>query len=254
MDQPATGNKNKLNLHVRLDYRIISAALLVVVAVMLVAWKPWAATPTTKDRTITVTGESTLKASPDEFVFSPSYEFTNTDKDAALKAVSDKSKEVIAGLKKLGVSDKQIQTNANVWSYPRLEGNNGTPTYTLTLTVTLDDSKKALTQKVQDYLLTTSPTGALTPSASFSETKKKSLQVSARDKATQDARSKADQSAKNLGFSIRSVKSVDDANDFSGLYPTYNGASMESDKATSIAVQPGESTIHYSVTVTYYIK
>jgi hypothetical protein len=115
MNEPES-NANKLNLKV--DYRIITVALLLVIVLMLAIWKPWSPSPTAKDRTISVSGDATVKAAPDEFLFSPSYQFTNGDKDAALKAISAKSNEVVAGLKKLGVPESGIKNNADSWNYP----------------------------------------------------------------------------------------------------------------------------------------
>jgi uncharacterized protein YggE len=251
MNEPES-NANKLNLKV--DYRIITVALLLVIVLMLAIWKPWSPSPTAKDRTISVSGDATVKAAPDEFLFSPSYQFTNGDKDAALKAISAKSNEVVAGLKKLGVPESGIKNNADSWNYPTyLNSDKTDPTYNLNVTVTVDDVK--LVQKVEDYLLTTGPTGSLTPQPTFSTAKQKELQSKARDSATKEARAKADQSAKNLGFKIGAVKSVDDGSGFGGVIrPMLAQGSSLDDKSESLTVQPGENELNYNVTVVYYIK
>jgi uncharacterized protein YggE len=126
----------------------------------------------------------------------------------------------------------------------------------LTLTVTANNEK--LAQKVQDYLLTTNPTGEVTPYASFSKDKEKQLQAQARSKAEQDAKAKADQSAKNLGFKVDRVKSVTDGtlggvNPYGPLIATgANGANT--DQATPhLNLQPGQNDLSYSVQVVYYI-
>jgi uncharacterized protein YggE len=243
------------SLKLNLDYRIISVALLAIIILMLALWKPWTST-TTSNRTIDVTGQATISARPDEFTFYPYYEFKNDDKKAALEQMTAKSNEVVAELKKLGVADKDIKTNSDGWAYPtaRLEGQETTTTYTLRLTITTH--KEDLTQKIQDYLVTTTPTGSVSPQATFSESKLKELQDKARDEATKNARSKAEQSAKNLGFKLTAVKSVNDAAGFGGVYPLsekmYAADSVTS--SPSLAIQPGENDLPYSVTVTYYIK
>lgn len=246
------------HLNLRLDYRILCGALLVIIVAMLALWKPWHAAPSTKDRTVTVTGQASLHAAPNEFVFSPMYQFKNSDKQAAVQELTAKSSSIVAGLKKLGVAASKIQTNANSWAYPSYDNTDNTATYTLNLTVTVTDND-ALVQKVEDYLVGSSPTGALTPSASFSTEKQKALQANARNKAIQDAKAKAGQSASNLGFALGAVKSVDDSNGFGGgIYPMTAktttldaiGGSVDS----SLAVQPGENTLNYSVTVAYYIR
>lgn len=243
-------------LNISLDYRLISIILLVVIAVMLFAWRPWSAT-NANDRTIDVTGTATISARPDEFVFYPAYEFKNADKAAALEQMTAKSNEVVAGLKDLGVEDKNIKTNADSWSYPttlRGEAGSNETTYTLRLTVTTNSEE--LTQKVQDYLVSTAPTGTIAPQATFSEAKRKKLEAQARDAATKDARSKAEQSAKNLGFKLADVKAVNDGSGF-GTYPAYDTAvtmEVRGNADSSLSVQPGENDLVYSVTVTYYIR
>lgn len=220
------------------------------------------------DRTVSVTGEATLKATPDEFVFYPSYEFKNGDKAAGLAELTKKSDEIVAQLKKLGVADSKIKTatsggDSGPISYaaptdPGMVPDTKTTSYNLQLTVTVAD--KDMAQKVQTYLVTTSPIGQVSPQPSFSDAKRKSLEAKARDQATQDARSKADQSAKNLGFTVDKVKSVDDGSGF-GVYSRGKIAPMAADGATSsaasspeLAIQPGENDINYSVTVVYTIK
>lgn len=236
-------------------FQWLSFVFLLAIVVMIVVWQPWRPMARASDRTVSVTGTATITATPDQYVFSPTYNFTQSDKQAALDAVSAKSNEVVAKLKALGVADKDIKTNASGYDYgyyvPIYGGNN---MYSLYLTITVTDAK--LAQKVQDYLVTTSPTGQVTPTVSFTTAKQQQLQSQARDKAEQDARKQADQSAKNLGFSVGAVKSVSDGNlaspgpiPYSGLA---SGANLDMEK--SLTVQPGQNELTYSVTVVYYIQ
>lgn len=244
-----------LKLNVNLDYRWVSLALLAVVLAMLFIWKPWS-NPVT-DRTIDVTGTATVSATPDEFAFYPSYEFTNADKAKALEQMTAKSKEVVAGLKDLGVADKDIKTNSDSWSYPTMKLDDGSTSSTYTLTLTVTTRGEELTQKVQDYLVSTTPTGSISPQATFSEKKLKEVENEGRLEAAKDARKKADESGKNLGFRIASVKSVSDSSSSGGLYPYAAGRSMTMEATDSFAtleVQPGENDLTYTVTVTYFIR
>jgi uncharacterized protein YggE len=254
--EPNTSPQSSPKLKISLDYRLIVVLLLIVIAGMLAMWRPWQ-NPQAKDRTVAVTGEATLKAVPDEFVFNPSYDFNNADKQLALSALTKKSNEIVAKLKTLGVADSQIKTNSSGNDYPvfRPSGDNSGFTYTLQLTVTV--GTKDLAQKVQDYLVTTSPAGEVSPQANFSDAKRKDLERQARDAATKDARAKADQSAKNLGFKIGLVKTVTDGTGFGGIvYPmTAVGSAKATDLAQpSLTIQPGENDLSYTVTVTYYLK
>jgi uncharacterized protein YggE len=235
-------------------WKLISLLLLIGLVATIALWKPWQANVKAGERTVSVTGSATIKAEPDEFVFYPTYEFTNPDKQAGLSAVTKKSDEIVTKLKSLGVPSSKIKVDSNSYGtfYPAA---NGDTTYNLSLTVTTNS--KDLTQKVQDYLLTTSPSGSITPSASFSTAKQKTLESQARDKAEQDARTLADQSAKNLGFKVNKVKSVEDNgfDNFGGCSGGLcRGANLSTDAAaTTLTVQPGENDLSYSVKVTYYI-
>ncbi len=247
--------KNKRRLSLPIDLRLLVIVLLIVIGVILFLWKPWVSEVSSNDRTIDVTGAATLTAEPDQFVFSPTYSIKNTDKDASLKELTKKSDDLVAGLKKVGVSDSDIKTNASDYgSYYYFYTSGGT--YTLNLTVTAKN--KDMAQKVQDFLLTTSPSGAISPTADFSTNKRQELENEARDKATKDARSKADQSAKNLGFKIAGVKTVNDDSGFGEISPLLygtNSANLDTGAASpKLSVQPGENELSYSVQVTYYIK
>ena len=210
--RPADTRKDKNKMALSFDLRLVVIFLVFVIVAMLLAWRPWSAPgPDAKSRTVTVTGEATINAVPDEYVFSPSYEFKNASKEAALAEVSKKSDEVTQKLKNLGVEDSKIKSDSDGYNYSYYyDDSRDRNTYTLRLTVTVND--KDLTQKVQDYLVTTSPAGAISPQASFSKKLQKKLENQARDEAAKDARAKAERTAKNIGFTVGKVKSISDAN------------------------------------------
>ncbi len=255
-DNQSSGNTTKDKISLSLSPRLVILILLAVIAGMLALWRPWSPVASS-GQTIEVTGSSKITDKPDEFVFYPSYEFKNADKDSALSELTKKSDAIVSKLKELGVADSKIKTNSSGYDYPVYYGmDNKDATYSLQLTVTVDNLD--LAQKVQDYLVTTAPTGAVSPQSDFSDQKRKTLESKARDEATKDARTKADQSAKNLGFKVGKVKSVTDGTGFDipcrgGLCA---GTTLDSAAAAkpSLAVQPGENDLNYSVTVVYYIK
>ena len=255
MESNAPAPKTNTAVNFSLDYRFIIGTLIVIIGIMLILWKPWEPQIDAKTRTVEVTGQAKVTATPDEFVFSPAYEFKNDNKDVALADLSKKSDEVVKKLKELGVADNKIKTNSDGYDYPIYQGEDkSTPTYTLRLTVTVNDKDKA--QKVQDYLVSTTPTGAVSPQATFSDAKRKELESKARDDATREARTKADQSAKNLGFRLGAVKSVNDGIGFGGAIPAIGRDTMELNVAdtSKLSLQPGENDLNYTVTVVYFVK
>lgn len=249
-------DKTKLNLSI--DLRLISLLLLAALVTSLALWRPWTSSNSASDRIIEVNGEAILKDTPDEFSFNPSYQFDTDTKEIALAGISKKSAEVIDGLKKLGVKSNRIKADSNGFensSFPSYGGSK--VSYSLSITVLVDDPE--LVQKVQDYLVSTSPSGSVTPYTSFSETKRKSLESKGRTTAIKDARKKADQTAEELGFKVGKVKSISDTGQSNGdvfplAKPSIASDSQMTDKETqSINVEPGQNELSYSVTIKYYI-
>jgi uncharacterized protein YggE len=248
-DKPS---KQAAKLHLALDYRFLTLALLGVIVVMILLWKPWSVA-SDENQTVQVNGEATVSAVPDEFIFYPSYSFPQKNSESALKALTAKSNAIVEKLKDLGVAENDIKTSADnykyYYSFDMPEGES----YSLQLTVTINDEK--LAQKVQDYLVSTRPKGSITPQSAFSDEKRKELESKARDEATKDARKKAEQMGENLGFRVGAVKAVSDNSGF-GVMP-YAGrdiAVSDSDAPEkSLNLNPGENELSYTVSVTYYI-
>ena len=90
--------ETKGSVTLRFDYRwLVVALLLVVIAVMLVLWRPWEPRYDKNASVVTANGQSTVKATPDEYVFRPSYSFENTDKTVSLGEAKRKTDEVVKG-------------------------------------------------------------------------------------------------------------------------------------------------------------
>lgn len=238
----------------------VSLFLLLVIIALVAFWRPWENKFGEGTRTVDAVGETTVTAVPDEFVFYPNYQFSNVNKEAGLAEAGKKSDEIVKKLKELGVADKDIKTNASGYQdgdmiSPTMPNDNGSFQYTLTLTV--KTTNKNLAQSVQDYLATTGPVGQVTPQANFSDTKRREIESDARNKAAKDARSKADQLAKNLGFEVDAVKSVDDSGGFDQYFPmfgTQDKAAAGESASSSFTIQPGENELKYRVRVVYFIK
>ncbi len=80
------------------------------------------------------------------------------------------------------------------------------------------------------------------------------MSAQARDEATKDARTKAEQSAKNLGFKMGAVKSVEDGSGFGDIIPLERGIAMDTANKNNMPIQAGENELRYSVTVIYYVR
>jgi uncharacterized protein YggE len=125
--------------------------------------------------------------------------------------------------------------------------------------LTIKVSDKELSQKVQDYLVTTSPFGQVTPYASFSDEKRKSVESSVRSKAIADAKSNAEQTASELGLKVSKVVSISDPQN-GVVMPMFTKAAdmavgvAEAGTQSSLPVLSGKQDITYVVQVTFELK
>ncbi len=229
-------------------------ALLILIVGLLLWSKPWVSANGQESRKITVTGESTIKAEPDEFMFNPYFELQGSDQEDIKSKLTAQTNETVTKLKELGVEEKDIKLDAS--SYDRWyldEGEEGI--LNAYLQISVRDSE--LVQKVQDYLLTTPAKGQLTPQASFSESKKKELDNRAVEQAIEDAKSKATLQAKKFDAKVGKVLEVNQKQD--SVFPVaYGGrerdATVSVQEATSLPVLSGENEYSQSVTVTYELQ
>jgi len=240
------------NQKISLDLRIVSLVLLVGLIASIVMWKPW---QTTSTRTISVSGESSSKAVPDEYQFMPTYQKKGTDRAAIQKELTDKINEVIAKLKELGVDESNISLASSTYDNYYNDGTNEVTSNTLTIAV----NDKDLSQKISDYLVTTAPEGQLSPYATFSKDKQKEVENQLRSEAITDAKKKAEQMAKDLGAKLGKVETITDQTGGGGVFPmlsrTEGSVGMASDSVvSSLPVLPGKQELSYTVQITYQIK
>ena len=250
----AQNPSNKQSMLVKVDFRIVSIVLVVALATSVFLWKPWTSSDPT--RKITISGSATIKATPDEYQLMPYFEFTGdrtkTTNDAATMASG-----VTANLKELGVKDEQISSNTNSYDKFTVSGtDSGEDTLTLSYTITLTD--KAIAQKVQDYFLNTAAKGQLSPQASFSEDTQKKLEAEARQKAIDDAKSKASKSAGQVDAKLGKVLAItDDASGGVMPYAISSSAGVEDmsiKSSASIPVQSGQNEFTSTVKVEFQLR
>lgn len=240
------------NQKISVDLRIVCAVLLAVIVALLVWTKPWSASSSSA-RTITINGEASVEAEPDEFQFSPTYQKKGTDRAAIQQELIAQVNAVIAKLKELGVEESDITLASSTYDNYWNDGSSEVTSNTLTINV----DNKELSQKVQDYLITTSPEGQITPYSVFSNKKQKEVEKMARSEAIADAKEQAQKTADELGLKLGKVVSITDQQ--GGLImPMMSGraeASVAVDAvSSSLPVLPGKQDINYTVQVVYEIK
>lgn len=248
----------KQSLSIKINAWIICAVLVLTNVITLGFWQPWANRPISS-RTIAISGSTTIEAEADQFVFNPYYQKKGKDKAAINTKLSALARDITSKIKALGVEDSAIKTDVNSDQYDIYYGNQSdNTTYTLYVTITIKD--KGLAQKVQDYIVTTSPSGSITPQISFSIKKQQELETQAREEALKDAKTKAEASAKQLGAKIGRVVSVtDNTNGGVSPLPWMNATDMVSPDSTkssspSYSIQPGLNEYRFSIEVTYELN
>lgn len=191
----------------------------------------------------------------------PYFKFSSTDIKKNTTDLTATAKQTTDKLKELGVKDEQIKSNTSSYdSYyqPLPAGTNADTTTTLSYTITLNS--KDVSQKVQDYFLTTSAQGQLSPVASFSEGKRKELESKAKTAAIDDAKSKATANATQIGAKLGKVITISDSASVMPMEYMANVDSVKSSGASqgvatsSVPVQSGQNDFSSSVSVEYEIK
>ena len=242
------------NNKISLDLRIVTIVLLVIIGILVFLLKPWE--PTTSDRTITVSGESSTKTEPDEYQFSPTYQKKGTDRVAIQQELTAKINEIVAKLKELGVDESDITLASSTYDNYWNDGTNEITSNSLTISV----NNKELSQKVQDYLLTTAPEGQITPYATFSTKKRKEVESTLRSEAIADAKQKAETMVADLGGKVGKVITIND-NSSGGVFPMIGRAEMSgsamavSDSAvSSLPILSGKQELNYNVEIIYELR
>lgn len=246
----------KLSFNINLDLRIVCLVLLVVIASMFAFWRPWEQN-VNNARKITISGESTVKATPDEFTFDPYFEKSDSDSEKAKTELDALGKKLHDDLVKLGVKDEDITLNSSSYDKYYTDDGGTRPdaiNQSVTLNIQITVASKALAQKTQDYLATTEAKGQLTSQPHFSKAKTKKLENEARQKAIVDAKDKAKQTAEELGVSVGRVITINDqSNQF--IMPYGSVDKLAEGKVTSgLPVTPGQQDINYTIEVIFELR
>jgi len=239
---------------------ILIILLLIAIGAMAFMWRPWEGSKTT--RTVSVVGEAEVKATPDEFLFTPYYERKGDDA-AKLKTELDTfGNKLIDEVHKLGIAKESVTLTSTSYGQasdsvePEMPG--GKPSLpesqpTVTLSVTIKAPNKELAQKVQNYLGSTDAKGQLTSQAVFSKDKRKELEAQARDQAVEDAKAKAAAMANQLGMNVGKVKEVKDSSRSGSIFPM-STEGVASDSKTSLPVTPGTDAVSISLEIVFELR
>src|SRR6056297_3541269 len=103
-----------INVSSRKLFQLVQFIVLLAILGLLLWSQPWSTeTFSSNKKTITVTGETTLEATPDEFTFYPYFQKEGTDKDALRDELVTEANTLVNGLKELGVPEENITLDAS---------------------------------------------------------------------------------------------------------------------------------------------
>ena len=233
-------------LNVSSLWKASTVLLLLVIAGLLVYTQPWDRV-SENPRNITITGEVSLKRAPDSFVFNPIYEADTQE------MINEKSKEVVAAVKALGLGDAGIQTTISNYSDYGYDGAPEKMKYQLYATFSVEDLE--LAQKIQNYLAESGATGQISPDVGFTNNTKKELRDEATIKAIEDARERAERTAQSLGVRLGKVIKIHEPDDYYyDVYPIASYDATLSSEGDMLPINAGESEFPFKIKVEFEIR
>jgi uncharacterized protein YggE len=184
--------------------RSIAFALALAAALVLVLPAAAQENPMPTPSTISVSGEGTVYASPDVAYLEVGVQTVDADLSKAFGQTGDKISGVLNALKKLGIEDKDIQTNGvNVTPQNQYDNNGnltGTSSYTVSNSVEVTIRK---VDQVEAVLTSTIEAGANSiNSLNFGIQDTTALEQQARAQAVAQAKDRAAQLASALGVTV----------------------------------------------------
>ncbi|MBP9711669.1 MAG: SIMPL domain-containing protein [Candidatus Pacebacteria bacterium] len=240
---------------------------------ILSAWSEYRMMGSNDAHTITLTGHGEVQAAPDiATVYFTIEKDAKTTKEAQ-EAVALIEKKALDVLKNNGIADKDIKTESAT-VYPKSEyryntkivpcspeygcptlGNTVVVGYTSSLSITVKVRKIDDAGKIMTELGTVGISNISGPNFTLDD--EDGAKAEARKEAIEDARTKAEALAKDLGVKLGRVSSYNESGN--GYYPMYYAKdSMASGnmvtQSAQIELPKGENTISSDVTITYEIK
>lgn len=226
-----------------------------VLALVLSACGTAAAQP----RTLNVTGNGTVSLTPDLAYIYVGVHTDDVDLANGVSKNNTQAQALVDALKKAGVAEKDIQTS-NFSVYTNANGgidkmtgqpiSNGT-NYSVdnTVYVTIRDLSK-----LGSLLNTVVGAGANSiNSISFDVADKTAAMTQARQKAMTNASNLAAELAKTAGVKLGEIQNVNYSDNSTMPYYGMGGGGASVPNA-SVPIQPGQTQISVTVSVTYYIK
>ena len=207
---------------------------------------------------ITVSGEGKVYAAPDIATVTLGIETKGADvKDITEKNVTAMNK-IIAGIKNLGIEDKDIQTTQySVTPQYNYTENSGTVPNGYMIDQNIEIKIRDFT-KISDVFTVGTDNGAnVISSLQFTIDDSEKVKSEARTKAIDQAKTKAEAMAKQVGVTLGDLVNISE-NSYITSPITYNSTKTLRDEVaistTSADIQTGQQEVNLTVSLTYKIK
>lgn len=235
--------------------------IVVLIVVFGAFWlKPW---QTKTADTISVTANGKAEVTPNVAQITATVESKNPNLDEARKENEQKVSSLIAGLKNLGITEKDIKTQQVTGGqgyeiqgapepliYPPLRPKQ-TNQFSTSLEVTIHDLTKA--DEVIGALTAGGATNLYGPSLTIGDKELDEGKSQAREDAVSEARKKAEELAKLSGRKLGKAVKITEQGDFG--YPVPILARGEADlQQKASQIQPGQSEVTINLSVDFALK
>jgi len=205
---------------------------------------------------LVVDGEGTATAVPDVALVTVGIEESGLELNQVQDTASEKSKALVASLKKLGIDEKDIKTSSyNV--YPEYNYDSGTPRIVGYRVSTTYEIKVEDFEKVNEVLSESVNSGArVIGGVSFEvneETRKKLLNE-ARVEAVDEAKEKAQSLAKAAGVSLGKILNISESQSLGGPIPVALREAGIGGGEPQPEITPGETEVSVVVSIAYEIR
>ena len=247
-------------LKLKFPPNLIWPTVVLIIALLVLVTKPWQTTT----ETISVTAQGQAEVTPNVAQITATIESKNPNLDAARKENEAKVADLIAGLKNLGVNEKDIKTRqitgggtyeildtSQTQIYPAPPRPKPTNQFSTSLEVTISDLTKA--DEVIGALTAGGATNLYGPNLTVGNEELDNGKSKAREDAVNEAKKKAEELAKLSGRKLGKAVKIQEQGDYG--YPIPILARGEADLVEKASqIQPGQNEITINLAVDFALK
>ncbi|MBU2634517.1 MAG: SIMPL domain-containing protein [Nanoarchaeota archaeon] len=208
-----------------------------------------------EQKTIDVTGSSTISKLPDKAILSIGVETQGENANSAENENTVITNNIYDSLESLGLTSEDYKTQSfNIYPNKDWENNGEILSYTVNHMILIDTDKIDLIPEILDLVVDAGANNIYGIDFTLKEETKELAKAEAYEKATEYARIKAESIAKGLGVEINDIVSVSDTSYDFGPFRTTIAVAEIADQGSNIQLESGDVEVTSSVSVSYGFK